>query len=213
MSGVTVTRDHPSGARLIGVLGLVAALSGLIIVSVYRWALPVITEQRQAALDAAAMRLIPGATRIEPLSLQRSGTERGPAIYVGYDAAGRPVGYVAEGAARGYADTIRLLYSYSPSCECIVGMAILSSRETPGFGDKLETDPAFVANFEALDARLNDERKALAHPIVTVKHGTKSEPWQIDAISGATVSSRAVGKAINESAQRLIPLLPSEPSR
>ncbi|MFN3884872.1 MAG: FMN-binding protein, partial [Rhodocyclaceae bacterium] len=34
---------------------------------------------------------------------------------------------------------------------------------------------------------------------------TKSQPWEIDAISGATITSRAVGRAINDSAQVLLP--------
>ena len=51
----------------------------------------------------------------------------------------------------------------------------------------------------------NTERSALAHAIVTVKHGKKVEAWEIDAISGATVTSRAVGKALNDSAQVLVP--------
>jgi len=79
--------------------------------------------------------------------------------------------------------------------------------ETPGLGDKIATDPAFLANFEALDARLNAVGTALANPIVTVKRGRKTEPWQIDAISGATISAKAVGKALNESTQRLLPRL------
>ena len=41
----------------------------------------------------------------------------------------------------------------------------------------------------------------------TVKHGTKTGPWQIDAIAGATITSKAVGRGINESAQKLMPLL------
>ena len=40
-----------------------------------------------------------------------------------------------------------------------------------------------------------------------VKHGTKTQAWQIDAISGSTVTSRAVGKGINEAAQALLPRL------
>ena len=39
----------------------------------------------------------------------------------------------------------------------------------------------------------------------TVKHGTKTGDWQIDAIAGATITSRAVGKAINDAAQALLP--------
>jgi electron transport complex protein RnfG len=31
------------------------------------------------------------------------------------------------------------------------------------------------------------------------------QPWEIDAIAGATITSRAVGKAINDTAQALLP--------
>ena len=41
----------------------------------------------------------------------------------------------------------------------------------------------------------------------TVKHGAKTNAWQIDAIAGATITSRAVGKAINDTAQALLPRL------
>jgi electron transport complex protein RnfG len=80
-------------------------------------------------------------------------------------------------------------------------------RETPGIGDKIYTDEAFLKNFAALDAKLAADMKALAHAIKVVKHGSKQNPWEIDAISGATVTSKAVGKGINESAQKLLPLL------
>jgi electron transport complex protein RnfG len=86
------------------------------------------------------------------------------------------------------------------SLAAIIGLQVLSSNETPGLGDKIEKDPDFRANFTALDASLKQE-------IVTVKNGEKTEPWQIDGISGATVSSKAVGKALNESAQFWIPTL------
>ena len=112
-----------------------------------------------------------------------------------------------EGAAKGYADTVRILFGYQPGCQCITGIGVVSLRETPGSGDKIVTDKAFLANFTALDARLNAELSALAHEIRTVKHGTKASPWQVDAISGATITSRAVGKAVNDAAQSLLPKL------
>ena len=40
-----------------------------------------------------------------------------------------------------------------------------------------------------------------------IKHGTKQNAWEIDAISGSTVTSKAVGKGIRESTQKLLPLL------
>ncbi len=55
--------------------------------------------------------------------------------------------------------------------------------------------------------RLNAEMNGLANAVKTVKHGTKTQPWQIDAISGATVTSKAVGRGINDSAQVLLPKL------
>ena len=89
----------------------------------------------------------------------------------------------------------------------ITGIGVVAMRETPGIGDKIITDAAFLANFEALDAKLNADLSALANEIRTVKHGTKKDAWQIDAISGATITSRAVGKAINDAAQTLLPKL------
>ena len=79
--------------------------------------------------------------------------------------------------------------------------------ETPGLGDKIAKDSAFLNNFQALDARLNETGNGLLHNIATVKHGKKTEPWQIDAISGATISSNAIGKMLNESGQFIIPLV------
>jgi len=102
---------------------------------------------------------------------------------------------------------VRILYGYAPDCQCITGFGLVASKETPGIGDKIVTDQAFLANFEALDVKLNAELSALANEVKAVKHGTKSNPWQIDAIAGATVTSRAVGKAINDSAQLLLPKL------
>ena len=67
--------------------------------------------------------------------------------------------------------------------------------------------PKTVANFVGLDVKLRQDLAALANEVKAVKHGTKSNPWQIDAIAGATVTSRAVGKAINDSAQLLLPKL------
>lgn len=207
---VFAERKAPSSFALIRVLSLVAMVSGLLIVLVYQWTLPTITEQRRVALEQAVFQVIPGASRLNAFVVNEAGVHpagsaKGRALYAGYDADDHLVGIAAEAAAQGYADTVRLLYGYSPNCQCITGFRIVYSRETPGFGDKLASDRAFLANFEALDARLNEEGTALANAIVTVKHGAKSKPWQIDAISGATVSSKAVGKAVNDSAQQVLP--------
>ena len=133
--------------------------------------------------------------------------EGGVKFYAAYDQTGALKGIAAEAAGKGYADTVRVLYGYDTQCQCIIGIGVVSMRETPGIGDKIITDQAFLKNFEALDVRVNAEMTALANAVKVVKHGTKTNPWQIDAIAGATVTSKAVGRGINESAQRLLPKL------
>ncbi|MBT8445234.1 MAG: FMN-binding protein, partial [Gammaproteobacteria bacterium] len=107
----------------------------------------------------------------------------------------------------GYQDNIRLIYAYSFDTQTITGFKVLDSKETPGLGDRVEKEPHFLANFEALSARLTPDGDALLHRIVTVKEGEKTEPWQIDGITGATITSEAIGSIIDASADTWLPLL------
>lgn len=197
-----------SGARMIMALGLVAMLSGFLVVLVYQLTLAPIAANKQAMIEKAVFQVLPNATQRADFVVTDQGIfpeGEGMPIYAGYNDQGELQGIAAETAAQGYADLIYLLYGYDPRCQCITGIKVLKMAETPGLGDKIITDDAFVANFNALDAKLNAEGSALAHAIVTVKHGTKQNPWEIDAISGATVSSNAVGKALNLGGQGLLP--------
>jgi len=203
-----------SSRRMLATLGITALVSGVLVVSAYEINRPQIEANQRQALEQAVFRVLPGARthrsfvvtddQLRPLGDHHA---EGVVVHAGYDRDGKLVGIAAEATARGYQDIIRLLYAYAPDCQCITGVYVLRNNETPGIGDKIATDPAFLANFRALAARLNSDRTALAHPIVAVKHGKKHAEWEIDAISGATVSSRAVGKALNDSAQTLVPVV------
>ena len=100
-----------------------------------------------------------------------------------------------------------MLYGYSPQREAVVGMQVLASKETPGLGDKIEKDPAFLANFRALDVALAADGQSLAHPVSVVKSGAKTSPWQIDGITGATISSKAIGNMLRHSTAYWVPRL------
>lgn len=205
-------------AALLKTLGVVSAVCGLTIVAAYQLTHEAAAANRRLALERTVFALHPAAATVTewlatPQGIRPAAGEAQPGamkFYAAYDAAGNLAGIAIEGAARGYADTVRILYGYSPGCQCVTGFGLLASKETPGIGDKIVTDPAFLANFEALDVKLNAELSALAHEVKVVKHGSKTNPWEIDAIAGATVTSRAVGKAINDSAQRLLPRLVPE---
>lgn len=198
-------------------LGLVAAICGLIIVSAYEGSLSAVRDNRRVALERAITKVLPGASKtvsyraLADGSIVQADDKDAPAgalsFHAAYDASGSLMGIAAEGSAKGYADTVRILFGYSPPCACVIGIGVINMRETPGIGDKILTDTAFLGNFKALDTRINAELSGLANEVKTVKHGTKTQAWQVDAISGATITSRAVGRAINEAAQALLPRL------
>ena len=205
--------DTP-GAAMLRTLGLVAALSGFLVVFAYQITKPMIEENQRRAIERALFNVVPGAVARRDFLVTDQGVvpagegaTTGTPVYAAYDPEGRLKGVALEAAAQGYQDVIRVLYGYDPECQCIRGIEVLKMAETPGIGDKIAKDAEFQKNFEALDAGLNAAGDALAHPIVSVKHGTKSKPWQIDAISGATISSKAVARMLDDSAQAVAPVL------
>jgi Na+-translocating ferredoxin:NAD+ oxidoreductase subunit G len=204
----------PSSSKLITALGAIAMISGLLVAVTYQFTAPIIKVNQQKALERAIFQVLPEAVtsanfRLEGNELTALTTEQfaDANVFVGYDAERALVGVALEGSARGYQDVVRILYAYDPAEQGILGFTVLQSSETPGIGDKVETDDAFLANFDPLDARLNAAGDDLANPIITVKNGRKVNPWEIDAISGATITSAAVGDALNESASRMLPPL------
>ncbi|MFA5370513.1 MAG: FMN-binding protein [Sideroxydans sp.] len=207
--------DVTSGARLVATLGLVTTLCGALIVAVWQITLPAIAANKKIVLERAVRALVPDAANIidfdaTPLGIHRASGDATPGairFHAAYDAKGELQAIAAEGAARGYTDTVRVLYGYRPACECVFGMKVIQMKETPGIGDNVATDPDFLANFSSLDLSLAEDLQALAHAVRGVKHGTKRFAWEIDAISGATITSKAIGRGINDSAQKLLPQL------
>ena len=208
--------NTPSFA-MVRTLGLVSVICGIIIVGIYEFTLPAVNANKKLALERQVFKVLPNAKTVVPYFataggvMPAEGQDLPPAgaviFYAVYDAANKLAGIAAEASSSGYADQVRVLYAYDVEKQAISGIGVISMRETPGIGDKILTDQEFLKNFEALDVRLSDDLKSLANAVKTVKHGTKASPWQIDAIAGATVTSKAVGRGINESAQALLPRL------
>ena len=77
-------------------------------------------------------------------------------------------------------------------------MKVLDSKETPGLGDKIFKDQAFVDQFFA----------GPETPLVGVKAGAgKGLPNEIDTITGATISSKVVIDIINHGLEEWMPVL------
>ncbi len=209
--------EQPSSVKMIAVMGSVGLIASVLLVATFQLTSPQIARNKQAQLEAAVLEVLPGATYFKPFSPTGDGGLAAVSeddtpdftFYVGYDSlnANALVGVAIEAQGQGYADVIRILYGYDPACECVVGMKVLESKETPGLGDKIAKDPAFLSNFEALDVKLGPDGETLVNEVVLVKQGTKTEAWQIDAITGATISSQAITDIIWSSTQVLLPLI------
>ena len=195
--------------RMMLTLGLAGLLSGSLLVGAHLSTQPRIERNRAEALEAAIYRVLPGAVTRSALVV-RAGTltpyegrsDRLPheeAVYAGYDAEGARLGFAIPAEGPGFQDTIKLLYGFDPARQRVIGMEVLESRETPGLGDKIFKDREFVANFSDL---------AVSPPVVAVKRG-RTRANEVDAISGATISSNAVVRIINQANDRWLGLLPS----
>ncbi len=191
----------------------VAAVAGTLIVVAFQLTLPVIKAKKAEALRRAVFYVVPGARNVVTFKLEPDGSltpltgedERAVKYYAGYTDDNQLIGVAIEAQGKGFQDVIKVLYGYAPTEQNIIGMKVLESKETPGLGDKIGKDPAFLANFEKLDARLTEDGTKLQHAFEVVKHGAKKSRWQIDGVTGATISSKAMGRMLNNSAPRRLP--------
>ncbi len=220
MSAQAQQRPPPtSAASMYRAIVGVGALCALIIVSVYQATAARIRDNQQRFLERAVAEVMPaaaatvGVTLTGDARIEETGAAPAPPAFLGYDADGRLLGAVITAEGIGYQDTIRVLYAYSLEQRAITGFKVLDSKETPGLGDRIEKEPHFLANFEQLDASLAADQLTLANPIVTVKQGEKTEPWQLDGITGATITSEAIGSILNGSASRWAPALVRDAGR
>jgi len=205
----------PTGSfAMIRTLGGMALISGVLLAVAYEATFDIIKRNKEEAVQNAVFAVIPGAADQVRFELRDDGavekmegdpTGR-PQLFVGFDPAGEFLGVALEASGQGYGDIIRVLYGYSPEHELITGLKVLESKETPGLGDRIAKEP-FLENFRAMDVRLDAGKKVLVHPVEFAKHGAKTDAWQVDGISGATISSKAIAAMLRDGTQEMLPLI------
>jgi Na+-translocating ferredoxin:NAD+ oxidoreductase subunit G len=184
---------EPSALRMVLTLGVAGFVSGLAIVGIFVVTKPTIDANKARELREAVLEVLPGAATMAEVELGDG------SVYAGRSDDGGLVGYAIPAEGGGFQDTIKLIYGFDPSRRRIVGMYVLESRETPGLGDKIYKDAAFVGAFRDL---------AVDPKIVLTKKGTAQGDNEVDAITGATISSRAVVSILNQSAAATTAHLP-----
>jgi electron transport complex protein RnfG len=128
----------------------------------------------------------------------------GAELFIGVNADGRTVGAAIVASGMGYQDTIQLVYGLEPGDARLLGMRVVASRETPGLGSLIVDDPGFVAGFTQVMLRFDAQGELQS---LRVRDEPRYEQGEIDAITGATVSVRAVARIISRSLAEWLPLL------
>ncbi len=176
--------------RMIVVLAVIAMVSGGVLSFVYDWTGAIIAENQLRQMESSVFEVLPGAVRVEPLGTapstlvqddpetSREVEQTTTQIFVGFDAQDKALGYAFVGEGPGYGGAVRILVGVDGESGEILNLAVLNHAETPGLGSKIE-EASFRNQFKG---------KTLDDPIAIGR--------DIDGISGATVSSRAVAEAV-----------------
>lgn len=200
-----------SSWRLLATLGIAGAAAGLLVVGVYRATLPTI-ERYAAQKEAGAVRevlaaparwdtlyLVKGAlTKTVPADERKSL----PHAYLGFDASGKATGAAITAQEPGFQEEVLLMIGFEPTSGRLIGFKVLEQKETPGLGDKIESDSSFGLQFAH---RLT--------PLTGVKGRAPANDHEVQTITGATISSRAVIRIIDHAIEKWQPLLVAYASR
>ncbi|MFZ1748762.1 MAG: FMN-binding protein [Saprospiraceae bacterium] len=212
----TIEIKAPSNDKkmLVAMAGI-GVICALLIVLTFEGTFSIIEKNKAEALEKAIFKVIPDITNTKAFELKQDqsfamlvpGSIGTSLIYAGYDDQDQLKGIAVKANGQGYGEVLNILYGYDPDAQKIIGFYVLESKETPGLGDKIEKDPIFLANFEALDVALDEDLNSLKNEITTVKRGVKTKDWEIDGITGATISSRAIGDILSVSTKQWLPLI------
>jgi len=165
------------------VLVLICAIVGFLLGSVDNLTLPTITANREARAWATYNALIPEATDFEALSCDVPG---GTALREADD----DLGYAVIAQSKGYSSQVPMAVAFDDE-GTIANVIGMDNTETPGLGTKVQL-PDFTDQFL----------------------GRAAEPLtidDIDAVTGATISSKAALAAVNEAIEAYRSKAPTEP--
>ena len=193
--------------RLLATLGVGGAIAGLLLVVVYQATLPAIEAYKAKKLREAIHEVLKGPARHETLYLvggkltaelpDGADPKQLERIYLGFDANKRPVGFAIAAGEAGFQDVIELIFGYDPASRKLLGMKVLESKETPGLGSKIESDAHFIGQFDGVVGPVKGVKKG---------RGTGADN-EVDMITGATISSSAVIRIINDALKTWTPYI------
>jgi electron transport complex protein RnfG len=162
--------------------------AGLIMGVTYKFTSPIKFKAEKKEKEEALKEMAPTAT--DPITPAGKWSVHSRNFeYYAATASGKPVAYISSTAGKGYSSFIQMLVSLDTDLK-ISEVKVLSMNETPGLGDQV-LEKSFLDQFKG---------KPLSQ-IILIKGETKEN---IQAITGATISSRGVTNGIKDAVQTLV---------
>lgn len=186
--------------HMVATLVIVGLVAGASLSLVSGWAQPLIDANETKVKMAGVMEVVPGGAASKPVAGIAGGAAAGADLeaYQVLDARGQVMGWAVVGEGTGFSDKIRLMVGVAPDMSRTLGIKILKDSETPGLGTKIREgiypDQFFGRGRTA---------PSLAAGALTVVKAPPGAPNEVQAITGATISSKAVVRIVNESVAAL----------
>jgi Na+-translocating ferredoxin:NAD+ oxidoreductase subunit G len=168
-------------------LSLIGMLSGTVLALVSTWASPLIAQRELEAKEAAIFLVQPEAATYKQVPLDEL------EVYRVFDNAGAPIGYAMVHGANGFQSLIKVMIGLSDDLNTVTSIEVLSQNETPGLGTLIK-EPEYQDQFIGLSTTPN---------IVWVKGVPPESPNEVQTITGATISSRAVVEIVDDAVAEL----------
>jgi electron transport complex protein RnfG len=168
----------------------------------FGWTIPIENDDFQAKLD-----MLRGKTKESVDVVFGVKLIEEKKIYKILDAQGDIQAWILPGKGSGYADVIELIIAVDATGDTVLGMSVLKQAETPALGDRI-SKREFQSNF-------TKGLTTTGRPITVVKGAIEANPMlnQIQAITGATVSSKSVSEIVNKTVASLKPFIQEQGSK
>lgn len=174
---------------------VLALVFGVCLAGVNSWLAPIIQRNEGLAKEKAAIEVVPRADHAKARTFTTPAGEEVEAFQV-FDAAGKTVGWALAGGANGYSGPVKVMFGLTADASTITGLTVLDNNETPGLGNKISTR-SFRDRFTG---------KATDQPLEATK-ADSLQPNQVQALTGATISSDTVCRAVNQQVEAVRDLL------
>ena len=168
--------------KMVVVLTVLTAFSGGLLAAIRDGTAERIEMQQLEFVKGPAIKIIMAGAENDPLAdrFKIEDGEQEHSVFVGkFDGKANTV--AMESFAQGYGGAVGVIVGINLDTDEVIGAQVTTHAETPGLGAKAKDDPAFVSQFEGGD---------INQPFKVAKDGGR-----INALSGATITSRAVCQA------------------